>query len=112
MAMDKETKTRMKALRKEMRERFKEKNQRMIQELMLEGMTEEDVAHEIRATRQSVNSWANGLCKPNEAHAKEVSRVHKQVTLLKKHGISYADIVNRKTLEQACDEIKTSVVAA
>lgn len=111
MAMNKETKEKMRKLRQDMKRTFADKHQRMINELLLERLSGEDIAHEIGATRMSVASWASGKT-PNKIHAEAVARVYRQVMFLKNRGIIYADIMKQKTLDQAYSEAKQEEKAA
>jgi hypothetical protein len=105
MGMNKEIRGRLKKMRRDMRKLAVETIPRMIQELRLERLTNEDIAHEIGVTSVSVIKWSNGEA-PSKAHAEAVSRVHEQVTLLKSHGIDYDSIRRKKTLDQAYMEKK------
>jgi len=113
MATEKENKERMKNIRSEVKRMFVEKYQRMINELILEGLSDTDIGHEVGATAQSVWQWRNGKVAPQSARADAISRVHKQVMYLSSKGVAYAEIkAAKKSLEQAYEEKKIGERAA
>lgn len=108
-----ETKARMKNIRAELRQMFAEKCQRMINELILEGMSDTDIGHEVGVTAQSVWNWRNGAIAPQAARADAIARVHRQVMYLRNHKVTYAELKEQnKTLEQAYEEKKDEERAA
>lgn len=103
---EKQRARRLKKLREEIRTLAGGEAQRMIIELHVEGMRDENIASDLNTTGESVRKWGKGSV-PSPKNAQAIRQLHDQVMFLKERGISFADVHSqRRTVSQAYEEKK------
>jgi hypothetical protein len=103
---EKQKARKLKRLREEIRTLAGGDAQRMIIELHLEGMRDENIASDLNTTGESVRKWGKGAV-PSQKNADAIRQLHAQVMFLKQRGITFADVHSqRRTVSQVYEEKK------
>ncbi len=80
--------------------------QRMLIELSVEGMRDENIANDLNTTGESVRKWKKGA-PPSPTNADLIRELHAHVMFLKERGITFAILRSqKKTIAQAYNEEK------
>ncbi len=108
----KEKAKRLQRIRDDIKKLGAEDCQRMIIELRMESMRDENIANDLNTTGESVRKWAKGF-KPSAANANAIRELHGHVMYLKEHGVTFADLRSqKKTIAQAYAEHKEESLAS
>lgn len=96
----------------ELRSHITTGSQLQVIELMLEGMTEADIASQGGWTTESVRKWSLGA-RPSVVNAAGLEKLHEQLMYLKSKGILFAEIrASGRYIRLAYDQFKAKVKAA
>ncbi len=103
---------RLKRIRDDIRSLDAADAQRMIIELHLEGMRDENIANDLGTTGESVRKWGKGF-QPSAPKVDLIRELHSQVMYLKEHGITVGELrAQKKTIAQAYADKKDEERAA